>query len=98
MSAHSTHLLHPPAMAESAAAKAAGKSTPQREHKQTNMALSKMVGFLRYWSEQAKTVDRCKKNAAKEALEIYRTLSDPATRLSFCRTLSRQEVARMPML
>ena len=70
-------------MAKSAAAKAAGKSTPKREHKQTNMALSKMVGFLRYQSEEAKTIDQSKKDAAKEALEIYRTLSDPSTRLSF---------------
>ena len=83
MSAHSRHLLHPPAMAKSAAAKAAGKNTPKREHKQTNMALSKMVGFLRYQSEEAKTIDQSRKDAAKEALEIYRALSDPSTRLSF---------------
>ena len=70
-------------MAKSAAAKAAGKSAPKREYKQTNQALSKMVGFLRYRSEEAKTIDQSKKDATKEALEIYRTLSDPSTRLSF---------------
>ena len=70
-------------MAKSVAAKAAGKSNPKREHKAKDLALSKMVGFLRYQSEEAKTIDQSKKDAAKEALEIYRTLSDPSTRLSF---------------
>ena len=69
-------------MAKSAAAKAAGKSAPKRERKAKDLALSKMVGFLRYHSEEAKG-NPAKRNAAKEALEIYRTLSDPSTRLSF---------------
>ena len=69
-------------MAKSVAAKAVGKSAPKREYKQTNMALSKMAGFLRYQSEEAKTIDQSKKDAAKGALEIYRTLSDPSTRQS----------------
>ena len=62
---------------------AASKSAPKREHKAENLALSKMVGFLRYQSEVATKVDDSKKDAAKEALEIYRTLSDKSTRLSF---------------
>ena len=70
-------------MAKSAAAKAAGKSAPKRDYKEKAQALSKMVGFLRYQSEEAKTIDQSKKGAAKEALEIYRTLSEPSTRLSF---------------
>ena len=70
------------AAAKAAAAKAAGKSAPKREHKAENLALSKMVGFLRYHSEEAKG-NPAKRNAAKEALEIYRTLSDPSTRQSF---------------
>ena len=83
-------------MAKSAAAKAAaakaaargwqeaaaGKRTPKREHKAENINLSKMVGFSRYHSEGAKG-NPAKRNAAKEALEIYRTLSHPSTRLSF---------------
>ena len=69
-------------MAKSAAAKAAGKSAPKRDYKEKTQALSKMVGFLRYHSEEAKG-NPAKRNAAKEALEIYRTLSDPSTRLSF---------------
>ena len=102
MSAHSRHLLHPPAMApktaaaKAAAAKAAargwqeaaaGKRAPKGEHKAERINLSKMVGFLRYHSEEAKRKpakgNPAKRNAAKEALEIYRTLSDPSTRLSF---------------
>ena len=68
--------------AKSAVAKAAGKSAPKRDYKEEDKRLSKMVGFLRYQCEQAKKVDDSKRDAAKEALEIYRTLSDPSTRLS----------------
>ena len=70
-------------VAKSAFAKAADKSAPKREHKEEDKKLSKMVGFLRYQSEVATKVDDSKKDAAKEALEIYRTLSDKSTRLSF---------------
>ena len=70
-------------MAKSAAAKAAGKSAPKRDYKEEDKRLSKMVGFLRDQREQTKKVDDSKRDAAKEALEIYRTLSDPSTRLSF---------------
>ena len=69
-------------VAKSAFAKAADKSAPKREHKEEDKKLSKMVGFLRYQSEVATKVDDSKKDAAKEALEIYRTLSDKSTRLS----------------
>ena len=80
------------------APKASKSAAPKREYKEEDKKLSKMVGFLRYQSESAKKVDDSKRDAAKEALEIYRTLSDPSTRLFFCRAMSRQEVARRPML
>ena len=66
---------------KSAAAKA-GDKIVKREHTQEDKELSKMVGFLRYQCQAATKIDDSKRDAAKEALEIYRTLSDKPTRLS----------------
>ena len=75
--------MAPRIVSKSSFASAADKSAPKREHKEEDKKLSKMVGFLRYQSEVATKVDDSKKDAAKEALEIYRTLSDKSTRLAF---------------
>ena len=82
---------------KSASAKAGDKIVTKREYTVEDKKLSKMVGFLRY-QQNATTIDDSKRDAAKEALEIYRTLSDKSSRMAFLANYEQAGCGNIPIL